>query len=347
MSRSPALRLRHVTKSFDGISAVTGLDLEVSSGEILSLVGPSGCGKTTTLRLVAGLEKADSGTVEIGGRECSAVPPEERGVGFVFQDYALFPHLDVARNVAFGLRHLPREARQGRVLEILELVGLSPLAHRLPHELSGGQAQRAALARAVAPRPSLLLLDEPFSNLDAQLRRRVRHDVLAIIRDSGAAAVWVTHDQDEGLIVSDRIAVMDSGRLRQTGTPAEIWRTPADAWIAAFMGRGDLLTGRVRQGLVRTALGDVQAGGQPEGVLAEILLRPEDVVLAEGGWPGKVVRRHFRGSDNVYCVQLQDGELIHSLQSPEVELPIGSSIGVRIASSHLPVFPVTAPSSGR
>jgi len=331
------LRLRGISKAFAGVPALQQLDLEVGPREILSLIGPSGCGKTTTLRVIAGLEVPDGGSVEIAGRDCRLLPPERRSVGFVFQDYALFPHLTVAENVSFGLDGLHRSERKKRVAEVLDLVGLPEMSLRLPRELSGGQQQRVALARAIAPKPALLLLDEPFSNLDPQLRRQVRHEVLAIVRASGSAAVWVTHDHDEGLIVADRVVVMKDGRACQAGTPSEIWRSPQDAWVAGFIGHGDLLKGTVSNGRLVTSLGDVAASGIPEGAEATVLVRPEDVVIVEHGSPGTVVRRHFSGSDNIYCVQI-DGTLLHCRQPSDVEIPRGTEIRVKLKSDSLPVF---------
>jgi iron(III) transport system ATP-binding protein len=337
-ARPPALRLRGIRKSFGTVHAVEGVDLDIGTGEIVGLVGPSGSGKSTTLRIVAGLSQPDAGTVEINGRDCSRIAPEDRGVGFVFQDCALFPHLDVQSNVGFGLIKVARAERAGRVHEVMEMVGLAGLADRLPHQLSGGQAQRVALARALAPRPSLLLLDEPFSNLDPQLRRQVRHEVLGVLRACGAAALWVTHDHDEGLIVSDRVAVMDNGVIRQEGTPSDIWRRPVDAWVAGFIGHGDLVPGPVKEGMVRTELGPVPADGLDEGVSALVLVRAHDVELNPAGTPGVVVRRHFSGNDNIYCVQLQGGRLVHMHQPADVELVRGQEVSVGIASGRLPVF---------
>ncbi len=337
MSES-ALRVRGATKHYGSTRAVDDLRLEVDKGEIVSLIGPSGCGKTTTLRLVAGLERLDRGTIEIDGVDCTHLSPSRRRVGFVFQDFALFPHLNVAQNTAFGLKSLPLCRRIERVREVLDLVGLGDKLTSMPNELSGGQQQRAALARALAPSPSLLLLDEPLSNLDPQLRRHVRHEILSIVRASGAAALWVTHDHDEGLIVADKVVVMDRGRSKQSGTPAEVWKNPCDAWVAAFMGRGDLVPGTVAGGVLKTVLGDVEAADLEEGTPGEVLVRPEDVLLDEQGHPGTVVRRHFHGSDYVYCVQLQTGGLLHLFQPGDVEIPRGSAISVRLASKQLPVF---------
>ena len=338
MGDEAALRVRGATKHYGATPAVEDLDLDVEKGEIVSLIGPSGCGKTTTLRLVAGLERLDRGRIEIDGADCTHVSPNRRRVGFVFQDFALFPHLSVAENIAFGLKSMPLCRRIERVREVLDMVGLAEKLKRMPNELSGGQQQRAALARALAPSPSLLLLDEPLSNLDPQLRRHVRHEILSIVRASGAAALWVTHDHDEGLIVSDRVVVMHNGRTKQSGSPAEVWKNPSDAWVAAFMGRGDLVPGRVAGGVLRTSLGDVEAAELEEGTLGEALVRPEDVLLDDEGHPGTVVRRHFHGSDYVYCVQLQAGGLLHMLQPGTVEIPRGSAVSVKLASKELPVF---------
>jgi iron(III) transport system ATP-binding protein len=345
----PALRLRGVTKRYGPVAAVVNLDLDIGPGEIVSLVGESGCGKTTTLRVIAGLERPDAGTVEIAGSDATQTPPEARGVGYVFQDYALFPHLTVAANVAYGLNRLERPRRRERVDEVLELVGLGGLEKRLPSQLSGGQQQRVAIARALAPAPPLLLLDEPFSNLDPRLRRQVRHDLLTIFRTAGTATVWVTHDHDEGLIVSDRIAVMDAGRIRQIGSPAEIWRRPADAWVAGFIGSGDLVRGRVEGRRVHTALGDVPLGGDDPGAAdgspAHILVRPDDISLvvdleaATATSPrGVVVRRHFSGNDNVYCVEIEGGDLLHCRQPASVEIPAGAEVGLHLSSSSMPVY---------
>lgn len=338
MSLTKPLRLQGITKRFGETRALTGLDLEVAESQIVALIGPSGCGKTTALRVVAGFEDPEAGSVEIDGLDARGVPPEARRVGFVFQDYALFPHLDVGQNVSFGLRGSARNERELRTHEVLELVGMADLAKKFPRELSGGQQQRVALARAIAPKPRILLLDEPLSNLDPHLRRRVRHEVLGIIRESSIAAVWVTHDHDEGLIVSDHVVVMCEGRARQSGTPAEIWRAPQDAWVASFIGRGDLLRGTVRSGLVETPLGTVRAGLAADGAPVSVLVMSEDVVMDSTGAPGTVVRRHFDGDSNVYCVQLEDGGLLHVKQPPNKEIPRGSRVRVKLARDDLPVY---------
>ena len=330
--------MRSVTKSFGSVRAVDELDLEVFPGQIVSLIGPSGCGKTTTLRLVSGLESPDAGTIFIDGERADRLPPHRRGAGLVFQDYALFPHLTVEQNVAFGLSRMKRDERDVRVEDVLEMVSLRPERDRLPSEISGGQQQRVALARALAPNPRLLLLDEPFSNLDPRLRRHVRHDVLDIIRSCQTAALWVTHDHDEGLIVADRVVVMDAGRVRQDGTPAEIWRDPTDSWVAEFIGSGDLVEGHVEGGYLRTALGSVKAEGLEPGSTGRVLLRPDDVLMGDEGANGLVVRRHFSGLDNIYCVELDSGGLLHCRQPSHIEIKRGTPVKIRLASESLPVY---------
>ncbi|HSV86033.1 MAG TPA: ABC transporter ATP-binding protein, partial [Levilinea sp.] len=233
------IKLHNVSKRFNGHQAVQDLSLSVMHGELLALLGPSGCGKTTTLRLIAGLEQPDYGTVMIRGRTVAGgswVPPEKRGVGFVFQDYALFPHMTVWDNVAFGLSHIKRQDRIEKVRMPLELVGLADVAARYPHELSGGQQQRVALARALAAEPAVVLLDEPFSNLDADLRAQMRVQVRSILKEVSATAVFVTHDQEEALFMGDRIAVLHSGRLEQVAAPEDLYLAPASRFIAEFIG---------------------------------------------------------------------------------------------------------------
>ncbi|MFK7601707.1 ABC transporter ATP-binding protein [Deinococcus sp. SM5_A1] len=317
-----ALELQHLAKYFHppGRRAsnlppvVNDLCLQVAQGELLTLLGPSGCGKTTTLRLIAGLEEPDGGAVWIDGRNMTQPPqpPERRGVGLVFQDYALFPHLSVLGNVLFGLNRLPRAARLTRARETLSLVGLTVFETRMPHQLSGGQQQRVALARALAPRPRLLLLDEPFSNLDAQLRHSTRQEVRAILRRSGVAAILVTHDQEEALAFSDRIALMRAGVVVQIGTPQEVYSRPRTAFVASFLGRSNLLSGTAQAGVARTALGIIELEGEavPDGPVM-VSVRPEHLAFTadNSGAEAVVLAREFKGHAVTYTLALGQQEL--------------------------------------
>ena len=303
----PALVCRDLSKTFDGVRAVDGLDLEVPTGSLTALLGPSGCGKTTALRLIAGLERPDRGTVEVRGRVVAGdgtwVPPERRRVGMVFQEWALFPHLDVTANIAFGLDGDIVD----RVAVMLELAQLDGLAHRMPHELSGGQQQRVALARALAPGPDLLLLDEPFSNLDAQLRAEVRGQVRAILEATGTTAVFVTHDQEEALSIADRIAVMVEGTVRQTATPFEIYTAPRDAQVARLVGQANLVAAVVTNGRASSPFGEVPAPGIPDGP-CELLVRPESVaIVADPAGADHVVDVEFYGHDQLIRCRLAGG----------------------------------------
>jgi iron(III) transport system ATP-binding protein len=311
-----SLSIHGLRKSFGATVAVDGLDLDVEGGRLCALLGPSGCGKTTTLRLIAGLERPDAGSVELGDRELTApgtfVPPERRRIGMVFQDYALFPHYDVAGNVAYGLG---RRADRDRVREVLELVGLERVAERPVHQLSGGQQQRVALARALAPTPELILLDEPFSNLDASLRERVRKDVREIIAAAGVTALFVTHDQEEALSLAERVAVMREGGIEQVGTPEEIYSRPSTRWMAAFLGEVEVLAGEARGGRVRCELGSLPVETRAEGTV-EVLIRPESVAIGITGPPdateAEVVGRRFYGHDQLVELRLPSGRRVSS-----------------------------------
>lgn len=326
-----------------------GLNLTVLRGEVLALLGPSGCGKTTTLRLIAGFEVPDAGRVGIGGRLVAApasgpeghparrgvfLPPEQRRVGMVFQDYALFPHLTVAENVAYGLKR--GEDREVRVGEVLALVGLSGLEARLPHELSGGQQQRVALARALAPQPEVLLLDEPFSNLDAGLRTQVREEVRDILKVTSTTAIFVTHDQEEALFMGDRVAILNAGRLEQVGTPDEIFGAPASRFVADFMGPTDFVPGEVTPEGVRTEIGTLaQRVDLPVGTPVEVAIRADDVTLApDSTSAARVLARHFKGMVNVYRVRLPSGQIVHSLQAHTLTLAPGAPVRVQAEPGH-------------
>ncbi|GHI86565.1 ABC transporter ATP-binding protein [Streptomyces xanthophaeus] len=287
-----------------------GLDLTVPGGALTAVLGPSGCGKTTLLRIIAGFLRADAGTVTLDGRALSGpgvhLPPERRRIGIVPQEGALFPHLSVARNVAFGLTTLDRSTRHRRTEEMLELVGLAGYGDRMPHELSGGQQQRIALARALAPQPALVLLDEPFNALDAALRTGVRADVRAALRATGATALLVTHDQQEALSTADLVAVVRDGRVAQCATPHEVYSRPADPWVAAFVGDAVLVTGTADQGVAATALGRIPLTDRSRGVRdGVVLLRPEQLRLTDPDGAearGTVTDVRFYGHDAMVAV---------------------------------------------
>jgi iron(III) transport system ATP-binding protein len=317
-----AITLDAVTVRYGGHAPVVrDVDLVVEPGTTTALLGPSGCGKTTLLRSIAGLERPSGGTIRLGDRLVSGpdvwVAPERRRVGMVFQDAALFPHLTVAQNVAFGLRELDQATARRRVGEMLDLVGLDTYADRRPGTLSGGQRQRVALARSLAPQPSVLLLDEPFSALDAALRAQLRADVSAIIREVGVTTVFVTHDQTEAFLVGDHIGVMRSGVLCQIGTAEQLYRTPADRWVAGFVGEANVVTGRAEQGTAQTPFGPLPLLDPELRGDVDLLVRPEDLeidspaartsdVAAEVGATGTVRTIEYLGADAIVVVQSGD-----------------------------------------
>jgi len=311
-----ALRLEGLRKSYGEVAAVNGVELEVEPGGICALLGPSGCGKTTTLRLIAGLERPDAGRILIGDRVLADgrefVPPERRRIGMVFQDYALFPHMDVAGNVGYGLGRRPERKR---IDEVLELVGLGGEAARPVHELSGGQQQRVALARALAPTPELVLLDEPFSNLDAGLRDRLRQEVREILSRASVTALFVTHDQAEALSIAETVAVMRDGVIEQVGTPEEIYSRPASRWVARFLGEVEVLPGEATDGRVNCELGSFPAEHGVAGSV-DVLVRPESVAIGisgpEGAATAEVVGRRFFGHDQLIELKLGSGQTIRS-----------------------------------
>jgi iron(III) transport system ATP-binding protein len=327
--------LSGVVKSFGPVRAVQGVSLEIERGELMAVLGPSGCGKTTLLRLVAGFERPDEGRISVAGRELAGpecfVMPENRRVGTVFQDYALFPHLTVKANVAFGLSRRERDERERLTQRTLELVGLQHKAERHPHELSGGERQRVALARALAPAPELILLDEPFSSLDATLRAGLRREVELILRDAGATALLVTHDQEEALSLADRLAVMREGRIVQVGAPQEVYQRPANRWTAGFVGDVNVLAGVARGSGVETELGVFDVGVQADGSV-HVAVRPEQLELrADDSGNAEVVSREFRGHDVLYRLRHEGGRTV-LVQLPSLELhDVGARVFVRPA----------------
>jgi iron(III) transport system ATP-binding protein len=324
-----ALTLEHVSHAYGAVQAVRDVSLSLAPGELMCLLGPSGCGKTTVLRVTAGLETLQQGRVLIDGEVVAdgraQAPPEARNVGLMFQDYALFPHLSAADNVAFGLRRLPAAERRARTRAALEQVGMTGQAGSFPHTLSGGQQQRVALARALAPQPRIMLLDEPFSGLDVRLRNQVRDDALHVLKSSGAATLMVTHDPEEAMFMADRIAVMHDGRILQAGPPADLYYAPADAFVAGFFGDINRLRAEVRHGRVATVLGELEAGGLAEGQPVEVLIRPEALKLqppsaagsggedGEGGGRVRVMAARLLGRTSLVHLSVDgaDGQDLH------------------------------------
>jgi iron(III) transport system ATP-binding protein len=325
---------------------------------IACLLGASGCGKTTVLRCIAGFEPVLGGTVAIDGSVLSApglsLPPERRRIGVVFQDYALFPHLTVAGNIAFGLRHATTAERDARVTDLLEVVGLVGLGEKYPQELSGGQQQRVALARALAPRPQLLLLDEPFSNLDVEMRERLSIEVRDILKREHTTAVLVTHDQNEAFNIADMIGVMKDGRIVQWDTPYRLYHEPKSRYVADFVGTGFFLPGTVMpDGQIRLEFGKVMPDSKPTwsaGTVVDVLLRPDDVLHDDASpLQATVLRKAFRGAAFLYTLQLPDGGHVYSLVPSHHNHAVGETIGVRIELDHLVAFPqepAPAPCSG-
>lgn len=320
---NPVLDVRGLSKRFHTISdaVVSDVSFTVNPDEIFAILGPSGCGKTTTLRIIAGFERLDSGRITLRGQEVDGpsvhIPSERRGIGFVFQEYALFPHLNVYDNIAFGLRHFTHIDRENRIDHVMMIAGLKGLEKRKPSELSGGQQQRVALARAIAPMPSILFLDEPFSNLDAVLRHSTRLEVRAMIKKSGISAILVTHDQEEALSFADRIAVMRNGKIEQIGAPEFVYKYPKTDFVAAFLGRTNLVKAVAEGWQAETALGTVMIDRPITGNIL-VSIRPEHLVLEKPGMgpdgvEGVVLSREFRGHDVTYRVQLKNVEcMVHT-----------------------------------
>ena len=343
-----AVQTNRLSKSFDAYNtAVHQLNLEVQHGEILALLGPSGCGKTTILRLIAGFERPETGSIWLYDQMITGdhtfTPPERRGVGMVFQDYAIFPHLSVFENVRFGLHKKNKTEVEKLVTEMLNLVGLEAYAQRYPHELSGGQRQRVALARALAPHPVLLLLDEPFSNLDADLRMQMRIELRTILKNIQATAILVTHDQEEAMFMGDRIAVITRGQLEQIGTPEEIFHQPSTRFVAEFMGETNFLAGEICDQGIQTEIGVYpQKVSLPIGTPVEITLRPDDIRFEpQTDAECSVAARHFRGAMNIYELQLPSGQQLLAMDNHTSSIAPGTPVKVMIDPGHdLVVFPV-------
>ena len=348
---SARLEFSAVHHAYEGSPVLHGVDFTVEPGDIACLLGASGCGKTTVLRCIAGFEPLIAGQVVLDGEMLSApgwmLPPEQRRIGVVFQDYALFPHLTVAGNVAFGLRTLSAAGREARVQQMLALVGLPGADRKYPHELSGGQQQRVALARAMAPRPRLLLLDEPFSNLDGEMRERLSLEVREILKREGITAVLVTHDQNEAFSIADRVGIMRGGCIEQWDTPYQIYHEPRTRYAADFIGKGHFLPGRVLgNGTIRLEFGEFMPDAPlrwPAGTEVDVLLRPDDVLHDDASpMQATVVHKAFRGAEFLYTLQLPEGALVYSLVPSHHNHALGEKIGIRLELDHLVAYPRSA-----
>jgi iron(III) transport system ATP-binding protein len=342
---SSVLELRHVSCAYvAGRPAVQEISFAAREGEILCLLGPSGCGKTTILRAIAGFEPVRSGQIFLSGQLVSSpdvmTPTENRRVGMVFQEYALFPHLRVQDNIAFGLRHLARSERSARVQEMLRLTGLEGFERRYPHELSGGQQQRVALSRALVQNPVVLLLDEPFSNLDPDMAGRMRQELHDLLRRTKTTTVLVTHDHDEAFAMADRIAVLNHGRLEQFDTPEMMYHMPATPFVADFVGQADFIPGTVSQGMVHTELGEFPDTIEcTDGTNVVVMIRPDDIHLVPTeGARSRVLSRQFHGSENLYTVSLPSGQIVHSSQGSTSVYQAGTTVELRVLATHTVLF---------
>lgn len=343
------LELKNATKSYSSQKVVDNISFQVRRGEIFAIMGASGCGKTTTLRSIAGFERINSGEVIIDGKVVASkdtyILPEKRNIGMVFQEYALFPHLTVRENIAFGLkktdRNLDASQQETIVQEMLELVGLQTYEDRYPHQLSGGQQQRVALARALAPSPVVVLLDEPFSNLDSDLRARMRNDVLTILKKTKATTVLVTHDQEEAFSIADRIAVLNAGRMEQIGTPEEIYHTPSTRFVANFVGQADFIDGVVKDHNIVTELGVFpNTEGFAEDAKVHVMIRPDDTAFRPDENGEAIVNgREFKGSENLYSLKLASGKIVHSCSASTKFVKKGTRTRVSASALHIVVFP--------
>jgi len=341
------LELDGVTKDYGPECAVEELSLSVKDGELLTMLGPSGCGKTTTLRMIAGLEQPSSGSIRIEDETVADADtfdkPEERDVGIVFQDYALFPHLNVEENIAFGLSDATEREIDERVTELLDLVDLSEHREKMPSKLSGGQQQRVALARSLAPEPDVLLLDEPFSNLDVRLRVEMREEVRKILKRAGVTAISVTHDQEEALSISDRVAIMNDGTIEQAGDPAEVFENPESRFVASFLGQASFLSARVAGENIETGMGTFDTNrlnGPVEaynGATVDMLVRPDDlraIPTAESTADGYVTQRQYNGPSFVYRVKLHSGDVVHCLHNHSESFEPGEPVEIDLTADH-------------
>jgi len=340
------LILDQVTVQYDAVAAVSDATFALAEGEIGCLLGPSGCGKTTLLRAIAGFESLSAGSISLHDEYISTPKrtkaPEDRAVGMVFQDFALFPHLNVRDNIGFGLSDLSSGEKTRRVLEMLELVGLVSVADRFPHELSGGQQQRVALARALAPSPQILLLDEPFSNLDAELRTQLAAEIRILLKKNKVTALLVTHDQDEAFAMADKIALLNAGKIVQIDTPYKLYHKPGSLFAADFIGKGTIINvGIDAAGLLGNNLGSLSINALPEdlGNTVKLLVRPDDIAYDESSDTKlPIVSKSFLGPNYLYELALKDGQRVPCLTHSHVDIPVGDELPVRFDLRHVVIF---------
>ncbi len=341
------LEITGLTRRYEQECAVDEFSLSVGAGELVTLLGPSGCGKTTTLRMIAGLERPSEGSIRIGDSVVAGdgtfVPSENRDVGLVFQDFALFPHLTVEENVTFGIEHWSPKEKTERATELLELVGLLDHRDKQPEQLSGGQQQRVALARSLAPEPEVLLLDEPFSNLDVRLRIEMREEVRRILKEAGVTAISVTHDQEEALSISDRVAIMNNGQLEQVGKPEVVFENPESRFVASFLGRASFLPGRVIDDTVETELGHLSTEklngpvAAYDGADIDVLVRPDDLEAVPSNQAtadGRIIHRQYNGPTFVYRVELNSGTTVRCLHNHAETFEHGQHVAVSLKADH-------------
>lgn len=335
-------------------NVVAGVSFALGHGDIGCLLGPSGCGKSTILRALAGFLPISEGEIRLNGQAISlpgrTTPPEQRRIGMVFQDYALFPHLTIAENVGFGLKGLKRDEKRAKVMELLQLVHLQDLASQYPHQLSGGQQQRVALARALAPEPTLILLDEPFSNLDADLRRRLSLDVRDILKELGISALLVTHDQQEAFAMCDQVAVLKGGRVQQWDVPYNLYHEPANRFVAGFVGQGAFIPGRATgPDTIESELGQLEGNRAyrwQAGTLLDVLIRPDDIVYDEGSdLRPRVIEKTFAGTSTLYRFHMSDDTEFDALFRSHLDFRLGEHVPVRVEADHLIAFERTPPAT--
>ena len=318
---------------------INGVGFAIQRGELCSLLGPSGCGKTTLLRAVAGFQPVQQGRIMLGGQDITHLHAAKRGIGFIFQDYALFPHLTVAENIAYGIHKQPD--KQQRVAELLQLIDLEPLAQRYPHELSGGQQQRVAIARALAPKPRLLLMDEPFSNLDTELRKTLSLGIRKLLKDAGLTAILVTHDQTEAFAFGDRVGILYRGQLEQWGSPYTLYHQPASRFVAEFIGQGQLIDARPLDAMhLETAFGviDCQKPVTIDTANAQLLTRPDDWLIDEQGFPVTIRDKQFAGTQTFYTVANNSDQTIRIAAPSHQDHPIGEAVFIRPQFEHIILF---------